>query len=98
MPKRPNWGDEQMVRLALSLIDLRAHFEAQLRSVNRAEQRLRRCQSTRGTAEFEGDVAALDRDLRVLSDNNRSARAVLDQTDADIHVLRAAPQRRVDDE
>ena len=94
MPKRLSQGDEQMVRLALSIIDLRAHFEAQLRSVTRAEESLRRCQSARGTVACQASVDGLQGEIGLLSDNNRSARTVLDQAEVDVRALRSAIQSR----
>ena len=38
MPKRSKDADDAIARLALSLIDLRAHFEAQLRTIAHSEQ------------------------------------------------------------
>jgi hypothetical protein len=90
MPKRPNHvGEEGVTRLALSLIDLRAHFEAQLRTVVRAEQYLRKCQSAKNAQTFAALVDALHRDVQILSDNNRNARIVLDQADVDVRVLKS---------
>jgi hypothetical protein len=84
MTKRP---EEPVATLALSLIDLRAHFEAQLRTVTRAEQCLLKCRGATETAAFEIAVQTLRCEIQVISQNNRSIRTVIDQVDADADAL-----------
>ena len=82
-----NEVDVQIASLTLALIDLRAHFEAQLRRVARAEETLVKCRTARYSAAFESATAALRREIQVISSNNRSVRAVIDQLDVDAREL-----------
>ena len=75
--------DSQIASLALAVIDLRAHFEAQLRTVARAEEALVKCRTARDPATFTASATALRGAVQMVSENNRSARAVIDQMDAD---------------
>jgi hypothetical protein len=68
-----------MALLALAVIDLRAHFEAQLRSVAGVEEALVKCRAARDPAAFESQTAALRREVQVLVVNNRSVRVVIDE-------------------
>jgi hypothetical protein len=83
MTKRAIGTDERIPRMTVSLIDLRAHFEAQLRTVIRAEQTLLRCRKTRDPAAFEASMNSLRHHIRIVSDNNRIIRGVIDQLDGD---------------
>jgi hypothetical protein len=65
------------------VIDLRAHFAAQLRRVARAEDTLVKCRTARDAATFDVSAAALRSEVQVVSDNNRSVRSVIDQMDID---------------
>lgn len=87
MRKRANHGNEQMVRMALTLIDMRAHFEAQLRTVTRAERGLRKCRSATGPS-FQAAADELRRDLELLATNNRSLRPVLEEATGSVRALR----------
>jgi hypothetical protein len=82
--------NDGIARLALSLTDLRAHFEAQLRSVHRAEEHLLRCRTAHNGATFAKSRNALRERLQVVSDNNTSVRAVIEQVSADVSRLRFA--------
>jgi hypothetical protein len=79
--------DSRIASLALAVIDLRAHFEAQLRRVARAEEMLVTCRTPRDRAAFESSAAALRGEVQVVSDNNRSIRAVIDRMDVDAREL-----------
>ena len=85
--------DGRIASLALAVIDLRAHFEAQLRMVARAEGSLVQCRTAGDPAAFESSAAALRREIQVVSDNNRSVRIVIDQMDADARDLEFPAQR-----
>jgi hypothetical protein len=80
--------DNRIARLALSLTDLRAHFEAQLRSVHRAEEQLVRCRTAHDGPTFAESKNALRERIQVVSDNNTSVRAVIEQVTADVSRLR----------
>ncbi len=77
-----------MASLALAVIDLRAHFEAQLRRIARVEDALAKCRAARDVAAFDSPAGALRGEVRVISDNNRGVRAVIDQMDLDARELR----------
>ena len=88
-----NHSDDRITSLALSVIDLRAHFEAQLRAVGRAEAALVKCRTARGSAAFDSAVAALRGEVQGVSDNNRSVRAAIDQMQVDAREL-VAPRTK----
>jgi hypothetical protein len=67
----------------LAVIDLRAHFEAQLRTVARAEAALVKCRTARNPAAFHTSVAALRDEIQVVSENNRSVRVAIEQMNTD---------------
>jgi hypothetical protein len=75
--------DDRITALAWALIDLRAHFEAQLRAVGRAEEAVGKCRAVRNVATFESATTALRAEIQIVSDNNRSVRAVIDQMNLD---------------
>ena len=87
MPKPSSEVDNRMALLALAVIDLRAHFEAQLRRIARAEEILVKCRAARDVAVFDSSAAALRGEVQVISDNNRSVRAVIDQMEVDAREL-----------
>ena len=87
MGKRSTQIDDGIARLALGLIDLRAHFEAQLRTVVRAEEALLKCRTADDDAVFDASASALRGEVQIVSDNNRSVRAVIDQMDTDAREL-----------
>ena len=69
------------------MIDLRAHFEAQLRTVIRAEEALLKCRTADDDAAFQASAGALRGEVQIVSDNNRSVTAVIDQMDIDARDL-----------
>ena len=79
--------DNQIASLALAVIDLRAHFEAQLRTVARVQEALVKCRTVRDPAAFDSSVAALRGEVQVVCENNRSVRAVIDQMHVDAREL-----------
>jgi hypothetical protein len=79
--------DDRIAALALAVIDLRAHFEAQLRAVARAEQALVKCRTVKSYRPFESAATALRDEIRIVSNNNRSVRTVIDQMDFDARDL-----------
>jgi hypothetical protein len=87
MPRSSGEIDNRIASVALAVTDLRAHFEAQLRRVARAEEALQRCRTARDAAAFDSSAAALRGEIQVVSDNNRSIRAVIDQMDVDAREL-----------
>ncbi len=87
MPNQPTHTNQGNPRLALSLVDLRAHFEAQLRAVRRAEEALLKCRTAADRAAFDVSTSALRNQIQIVSDNNRSVRVVIDQLDADARAL-----------
>ena len=87
MPKRSTPTDERIPTLALSLTDVRAHFEAQLRAVMRAEDALLKCQKAADQIAFEASTSTLRNEIQNLFDNNRSIKAVIDQMDSDARAL-----------
>jgi hypothetical protein len=75
--------DGRLASLALAVIDLRAHFEAQLRALARAEQALVKCGTSRRGAAFDAAASALRGEIQVLSDSSRSVYAVMEQMNGD---------------
>jgi hypothetical protein len=90
MATRLNESRDGIPRLALSLIDLRAHFEAQLRAVQRAEDAFLKCRTAGDRAAFAAATSALRIEIQIVSDNNRSIRTVIDQLDADARALESS--------
>jgi hypothetical protein len=87
MPKQVTHTSAGIPKLALSLVDLRAHFEAQLRTVIRAEAALLKCRTAGDRASFDASTNALRDDIQIMSDNNRGVRTVIDQLDTDARTL-----------
>jgi hypothetical protein len=79
MVKRSTQANGRIRSLALAVIDLRAHFEAQLRAVARAEEALVQCRTARNPTAFDSSANVLRGEVQVVSDNNRSVRGVIDQ-------------------
>lgn len=90
MATRLNESGDGIPRLALTLIDLRAHFEAQLRAVQRAEEAFLKCRTAGDRAAFVTSTGALRNVIQIVSDNNRSIRAVIDQLDTDARALESS--------
>ena len=57
MVRRSKPTADGTAKLALALIDLRAHFEAQLRTVVRAEETLLKCRGAHDAATFDTAAA-----------------------------------------
>jgi hypothetical protein len=80
--------------LGLSFTDLRAHFEAQLRAVTRAEQRLAECRDAIDQPSFDAAVHSLQAEVDLVSKNNRSIRAVIDSVDVTTRQLNRCTAKR----
>ena len=91
MKKPSSRVSRQIASLALAVVDLRAHFEAQLRTVARVEEALVKCRMAMDPAAFESSADALRGQVKVLSDNNRSGGVgtVIEQLDADARDLQS---------
>jgi hypothetical protein len=63
----------------LSLIHLRAHFEAQLRTVKRAEQCLLQCRDTQDAAVFHAAAKSFRDQLTVIAGNRKTIGELLNQ-------------------
>lgn len=63
--------------MALGIIDLRAHFEAQLRLVAHCEEQLRKCRSTQDVTVLNERAQLLRTEMMALLQNNLAIRAVL---------------------
>src|SRR5687767_8059308 len=87
MTKRLRLTNDGMAKVALALIDLRAHFEAQLRTVVRAEQTLLQCRGAHDAATFDAAADTLRTELHAMADNRRSARQIVEQVVADARKL-----------
>jgi hypothetical protein len=79
MPHRPTQIDDELARLALSLVDLRAHFEAQLRTVVRAEQCLLKCRRADDAVAFDTAADTLRGEVKTVLENRRGVRDLLEQ-------------------
>lgn len=80
MGKRTDQSDDGTGRLALHLIDLRAHFEAQLRTVARAEQCLFKCRSAQDAVAFDAAAGTLRAETQTVADNRRTVGDLVEQT------------------
>jgi hypothetical protein len=87
MARRSTQIDTGTARLALAFIDLRAHFEAQLRNVVRAEQCLLRCRVAGDPATFDAAAASLQAEVQAVAENRRSASDLVAQIVADARGL-----------
>lgn len=83
MARRSKPIDDGTAKLALTLIDLRAHFEAQLRTVVRAEETLLKCRGAHDAATFDAAATTLRAEVRTIAGNRRSARHIVEQVVAD---------------
>jgi hypothetical protein len=79
--------DDGTATLALALMDLRAHFEAQLRTIARAEQSLSRCRGAENAAIFDVAADTLRAEVGAVAENRRSAADLVDQIVADARAL-----------
>jgi hypothetical protein len=71
MPSRSRQADACIAGLELSLTDLRAHFEAQLRTVTRAEQCLLRCRGAQNAVAFKAAADTFRDQLSVIAENRK---------------------------
>jgi hypothetical protein len=72
MPIRSTQADLTAAKLELSLTDLRAHFEAQLRTVRRAEQSLLQCRGAQNALTFHTAAEAFREQLKVVAENRQA--------------------------
>jgi hypothetical protein len=79
MPNRSSHAGDCIAGLQLRLTDLRAHFEAQLRTVGRAEQSLLRCRGAQHAAAFDTAADAFRGQLTVIADSRNTIGALLKQ-------------------
>jgi hypothetical protein len=96
MAKQETESYSTIATLELSFIDLRAHFEAQLRTVARAERCLVNCRSASDERTFATAVDSLQAEIQVVSTNNCSIRAVIDQVDTSARRLAPPTERSTD--
>jgi hypothetical protein len=84
-----------IANLDLRLTDLRAHFEAQLRTVRRAEECLLRCRSARDELAFAAATDTFREQLTVVAKNRHTIGALLNQIVDDADKLKfAGPVRK----
>jgi hypothetical protein len=76
--------------LDLRLTDLRAHFEAQLRTVRRAEECLLRCRGAQNATAFDAAADTLRDQLTVVAQNRKTIGALLSQIVDEAENLRFA--------
>ena len=79
-----------MANLNLRLIDLRAHFEAQLRTVRRAEECLLRCEGAPNAVAFDTAAETFRDQLTIVAQNRKTIGALLNQIVDDAEKLRFA--------
>jgi hypothetical protein len=87
MAKRSRQIDDGTARLALAIVDLRAHFEAQLRTVTRAEQALAKCRGASDAVSFDAAAEMFRGEVQAVVGNRRSAGDLLEQIVADAREL-----------
>ncbi len=88
MPNRSSQADGGIADLDLRLTDLRAHFEAQLRTVRRAEECLLRCRGAQGAVAFDAAADGFRDQLTVVAQNRKTIGALLNQIVDDAEKLR----------
>jgi hypothetical protein len=79
MAKRSPKADDRTAPLALCLIDLRAHFEAQLRILARVEHALQKCRIAPDEATFAATAGILRSDIHAIADNRRNVGDLVEQ-------------------
>jgi hypothetical protein len=95
MPNRSKQADDALGDLTLGLTDLRAHFEAQLRTVMHAEQSLVRCRTALSAMAFATAADAFRGDLRTVAANRKTIGALLTKSvDDGGRLTFAGPARR----
>lgn len=87
MGQRSKQAEDQSMRLALSLVDLRAHFEAQLRTVAHAEQCLVKCRGAHDAVSFDAAANTLRAELQAVADNRDKVSDLVRQIVADAQRL-----------
>ena len=90
MPSHSRQADDGIAKLDLKLTDLRAHFEAQLRTVRRAEECLLRCRGARDAVAFDAAADTFRDQLTVVAQNRKTIGALLTQIVNDAEKLRFA--------
>jgi hypothetical protein len=90
MPNRSRHATDDVATLDLSLTDLRAHFEAQLRTVRRAEQCLQRCRTAQNPMAFDAAAVAFRDQLTGVARNRKTIGTLLNQIVDDARKLRFA--------
>jgi hypothetical protein len=79
MPNRSTQASDGISNLDLRLTDLRAHFEAQLRTVKRAEQCLLWCRGAQDAAAFDAAADTFRDQLTVVVQNRKTIGELLNQ-------------------
>jgi hypothetical protein len=79
MANRSRQANGGIAKLELSLVDLRAHFEAQLRTVKRAEECLLRCRGAQDPAAFNTAADTFRDQLTVVAQNRKTIGELLNQ-------------------
>ena len=90
MPNRSRQAGDEIANLDLRLTDLRAHFEAQLRTVRRAEECLLRCRRAQDAVAFEAAADTFRDQLTVVAQNRKTIGALLSQIVDEAEKLRFA--------
>ena len=90
MPNRSSQADDGIANLDLRLTDLRAHFEAQLRTVRRAEECLLRCRGAQDAATFDAAADTFRDQLTVIAQNRKTIGALLNQIVDEVENIRFA--------
>lgn len=96
MPNRSGQADDALANVDLRLTDLRAHFEAQLRTVRRAEECLLRCRGAQNAVAFDAAADTFRDQLTVVAKNRKTIGVLLNQIAEDAEELRfAGPSPKV---
>jgi hypothetical protein len=90
MPNRARQAHDSIANVDLRLTDLRAHFEAQLRTVGRAEKCLLRCRGAQDSVAFDAAADAFRDQLAVVAENRKAIGTLLNQIAEDAGKLRCA--------
>jgi hypothetical protein len=90
MPNRSRQADDGIANLDLRLTDLRAHFEAQIRTVRRAEECLLPCRGAQDAVAFDAAADTFRDQLTVVAQDRKTIGALLNQIVDDSEKLRFA--------
>jgi hypothetical protein len=90
MPNRSTQAGDGISTLDLWLTDLRAHFEAQRRTVRRAEECLLRCRGAQNAVAFDAAADTFRDQLTVVAQNRKTIGALLSQIVAKAEHLKFA--------